>query len=104
MSVSSASGGASALNGSAWIIVSAARSCSSLSTRSTWASSGLVPCLVVGVLEIGVSVFVERADALDPVGVDGRTPVRLHHDRDGLFGRLTVTESDRAFHCPYRGR
>ena len=65
--VSSASGGASALKGRPWIIVSAARSRSRSFAKAT---VGLLEVLVVGVLEAGVAVLVEGADALDPVRMD----------------------------------
>ena len=60
--------------------------------------------LVVGILEGGVSVLVERADALDPVGVDRRAPVGFHHDRDRLLGRLPLAKPDSAFHGLHGGR
>ena len=55
---------------------------------------------VVGILEVGLAVFVERADALDSVGMDGRAPVRLHHDRDGLLDRFALAHSDRLLDPP----
>src|SRR3954447_16040082 len=78
MSVSSASGGASALNGSAWTIVRAARE----SVTSE-----------VSIGELRVAVVVERADALGAVGVHGRAPVGIHHDRDGLLDRLAFAQA-----------
>src|SRR4051812_36521588 len=101
MSASSASGGASALNGRPWIIVSAARS---RSRSSAMATVGLLRFLVVGVLEGRVAVLVEGADAFDPVGMDCRAPVGLHHDRNGLLGRLTLAQPDGPFHRLHRGR
>jgi hypothetical protein len=59
---------------------------------------------VVGILEVGLAVFVERADALDSVGMDGRAPVRLHHDRDGLLDWLALAHPDRLLDCLYRSR
>src|SRR5690349_16745142 len=56
--------------------------------------SGGIRGSVVGVQELGLTVFVERADALDPVGVYGRAPVRLHHDRYGLLDRLALAQAD----------
>src|SRR4051794_22108535 len=98
MSPWSASGGASALNGSPWIIVSAA--------RARWRSSATAMFLSllvvglcrgrgrseVGILEGRVAPVVEGADALDPVGMHGRPPVGVHHDRDGLLDRLSLAE------------
>src|SRR3954447_722516 len=101
MSASSASGGASALKGRPWIIVSAARSrCRS----SAMATVGLLGLLVVGVLEGWVAVFVKGTDAFHPVGMDCRAPVGFHHDRDGLLGRLTLAQPDGPFHRLNRGR
>ena len=54
-----------------------------------------VPASVVGVLEGRVAVVVEGADALDAVGMHGRAPVRLHHDRDRLLDRLPLAQSAR---------
>ena len=59
---------------------------------------------VVRGLKGGLAVFVERADAFDAVGMDGRAPVRLHHDRDGLLDRLALAHPDRLLDCLYRGR
>src|SRR4051812_38659987 len=98
MSAWRAAGGASALYGAGLIIRSAARALSrSLGAvmaeallTTVWL--GPVLRLVVGVLERGLPVFVERADPLDPVGMDRRAPVRIHHDRDRLLDRLSLTE------------
>jgi hypothetical protein len=59
---------------------------------------------VVGILEVGLAVFVERADALDSVGMDGGAPVRLHHDRDGLLDWLALAHPDRLLDCLDRSR
>ena len=59
---------------------------------------------VVGVLEVGLAAFVERADAFDSIGMDGRTPVRLHHDRDRLLDRLALAHPDRLLDRLYRSR
>ena len=75
--------------------------------RGVSASGGLaVHCgaSVVGILEVGLAVFVERADAFDSVGMDGGAPVRLHHDRDSLLNRLALTHPDRLLDSLYRGR
>src|SRR4051795_3295501 len=105
MSSTSAAGGASALNGIPWIIVSPTRDCSSSSATamshppvSRWCAS------VVGVLKVGVTAVVEGADPLDAVGVDGRAPVGLHHDCDRLFDRLSLTHPRGALHGLHRGR
>ena len=60
--------------------------------------------LAVGILEVGLAAFVEGADALDSIGMDGRAPVRLHHDRDGLLDRLALAHPDRLLDGLYRGR
>src|SRR4051794_16902548 len=105
MSPWSASGGASALNGSPWIIVSAARarwrsSATAMSFSlllSVWAASR--GSSEIGILERRIASVVERADSLHPVGMDGRPPVRVHHDRDGLLDRLTLSEPHGALRC-----
>src|SRR3954465_11306402 len=91
MSPWSPSGGASALNGSAWIMVSAARAC--------WSSSATAIVLQpprshseVRILEGRIAPVVEGADALRPVGMHRRPPVRVHHDRDRLLDRLALAE------------
>src|SRR5215216_6941563 len=100
MSPVRASGGASALKGSPWIIVSAARACCRSSAKvmlpaSSWIAAVRPGCAsVVGILEGGLPVVVEGADAFDPVWVHGRAPVGLHHDRDGLLDRLPLTHPD----------
>ena len=58
----------------------------------------------VGILEVGLAAFVEGADALDSIGMDGRAPVRLHHDRDGLLDRFALAHPDRLLDGLYRGR
>jgi hypothetical protein len=58
---------------------------------------------VVGIGEGGLAVFVERADAFDAIGMDGRAPVCLHHDRDGLLDRLALTHPDRLLDGLYCG-
>jgi hypothetical protein len=58
---------------------------------------------VVGIGEGGLAIFVERADALDSVGMDGGAPVCLHHDRDGLLDRLALAHPDRLLDGLYRG-
>src|SRR5215203_4777038 len=57
-----------------------------------WAAS------VVGVLEGWLAVVVEGADALNAVWVDGRAPVRLHHDRDRLLDRLPLAHPHGPLH------
>src|SRR4051794_27044093 len=108
MSPVRASGAASALNGSPWIIVSAARDCARSSVTLMVSSSGGTAVRpgsltsVVGILERRNAVVVEGADAFDPVRVHRRAPVRLHHDRDGLFDRLALAEANGALdrlHC-----
>src|SRR5215207_6090601 len=100
MSPIRASGGASALKGSPWIIVSAARVCCRSSAKvmfpaSSWIAAVRPGCAsVVGILEGGLPVVVEGADAFDPVWMDGRPPVGFHHDRDGLLGRLPLAQAD----------
>ena len=49
---------------------------------------------VVGVLEDRLAALVEGADAVDAVGMHGRAPVGLHHDRDRLLDRLPVAHVD----------
>ncbi len=70
--------------------------------------SGLCRCAppaqasVVGIGEGGIAIFVERANAFDAIGMDGRAPVFLHHDRDGLLDRLALAHPDRlldGLHC-----
>jgi hypothetical protein len=63
-----------------------------------------VRCLAVGILEVGLAVLVEGADALDSIGMDGRAPVRFHHDRDGLLDRFALAHPDRLLDGLYRGR
>ena len=58
---------------------------------------------VVGIGEGGLAVFVERSDALGAIGMDGRAPVCLHHDRDGLLDRLALAHPDRLLDGLYRG-
>src|SRR5215211_2496537 len=100
MSPIRASGGASALKGSPWIIVSAARAFSRSSAKvmlpaSSWIAAVRPGCAsVVGILEGGLPVVVEGADAFDPVRMHRRAPVRLHHDRDGLLDRLALAHSN----------
>src|SRR3954447_22094420 len=103
MSPSSAAGGASALYGIPWIMITPERDCS----RSSVTAMVLPPARgsIVGVLEVGVAALVEGADFLDPVGVDGGAPVRLHHDRDRLFDRLSLAHAHRALNGLHsRGR
>ena len=50
---------------------------------------------VVGVGESRLAAFVERTDAFDSVGMDGRAPVRLHHDGYRLLDRLPLAHADR---------
>src|SRR5438034_7664693 len=57
---------------------------------------------VVGILEGRLAAFVEGADALDAVGMDGRPPMHVHHDRDRLLGRLPFAELDRPLDGLYR--
>ena len=45
---------------------------------------------MVGIGEGGLAVFVERSDAFGAIGMDGRAPVCLHHDRDRLLDRLAL--------------
>src|SRR3954464_6094295 len=92
MSPTSASGGASALYGAGLIICSAARARAS---SSATAMAGPPVASVVGVSEGRLATVVERADALDAVGVDGRPPVHVHHGRDRLLGRLAFAEVHR---------
>src|SRR3954447_9420052 len=107
MSATSAVVGASALNGEALIIVSAARDCSRPSAtamsqppdRSVGSAGG---ASVVGVLEVRVTAFVEGADSFDAVGMDRRTPVRLHHDRDRLLDRLPFAHPHGPLDCLHR--
>src|SRR6266545_4080451 len=101
MSPASACGGASALNGAGWIMFSAARARSRSSItamsrppRCSEIDSRRRPS-VVGIPEGRLAVVVECADALDAVGMNGRAPVGLHHDRDGLFDRLSLAHADR---------
>src|SRR5215216_2919954 len=100
MSPFRASGGASALKGSPWIIVSAARACPRSSAKVMLPASSWMAAVrpdhasVVGILKAGLPVVVEGADAFDPVWMDGRAPVRLHHDRDGLLDRLPLAQAD----------
>ena len=54
---------------------------------------------VVGVAEGRVAIFVEGADAFDAIGMHGRAPMRVHHDRDRLLGRLPLAE----VHGPFDG-
>jgi hypothetical protein len=58
---------------------------------------------VVGIGEGGLAIFVERADALGAIGMDGGAPVCLHHDRDGLLDRLALTHPDRLLDGLYCG-
>src|SRR5215216_5582693 len=90
MSPLRASGGASALKGSWAIITSADRACSR-SSATAMAQSPRVS--VIGVLEGRLAVLVEGADPLDAIGMHGRAPVRLHHDRDRLFDRLPLAHA-----------
>src|SRR3982750_772103 len=94
MSLSSAAGGASALYGIPWIMITAARDCA----RSSAMAMVLPPARgsVVGVLEVGVAAVVKGTDSLDAVRVDGGAPVRLHHDRDRLLDRLSLAQAHRA--------
>src|SRR5689334_21470591 len=66
--------------------------------------SGGLRSSVVGVQEMGVAVLAERADALDPVRVYGRAPMRLHHDRYGLLDRLALAHADGPFDRLHRRR
>src|SRR4051795_3376616 len=93
MSPSSAAGGASALYGIPWIMITSARDCASSSAMAMV----LPPARgsVVGVLEVGVAAVVEGTDSLDAVRVDCGAPVRLHHDRDRLLDRLSLAHA----HC-----
>src|SRR3954453_15398644 len=102
MSPSSAAGGASALYGIAWIMITPARDCS----RSSATAMVLPPARgsVVGVLEVGVAAVVEGTDSLHAVRVDGGAPVRLHHDRDRLLDRLSVAHAHRALYRLDGGR
>jgi hypothetical protein len=59
---------------------------------------------VVGVGEGRLAAFVERTDAFDSVGMDGRAPVRLHHDGDRLLDRLPLAHPDRLLDRLYRSR
>src|SRR5215218_10881937 len=105
MSPVRASGGASALKGSPWIIVSAARACARSSAKvmfpaSSWLAAVRPGCAsVVGILEGGLPVGVEGADTFDPVWMDSRAPVGLHHDRDGLLDRLPLAHLDGSPDC-----
>src|SRR3954447_18675597 len=98
MSPTRAAGGASALYGAGLIITNAAR----VVSRSSVTVMGEPPgrwtdrTSEVGVLEGGIAAVVEGTDPLDAVGVDRRTPVRVHHDRDRLLDRLARAEVDRA--------
>src|SRR3982751_3618616 len=94
MSPPSAAGGASALYGIPWIMITPARDCSSSSVTAMVLPPGRR--LVVGVLEGGVAAVVEGTDSLDAVRVDGGAPVRLHHDRDRLLDRLSLAHAHRA--------
>ena len=58
---------------------------------------------VVGIGEGGLTIIVERADAFGAIGMDGRAPVCLHHDRDGLLDRLALAHPDRLLDGLYRG-
>src|SRR5436189_5577693 len=93
MSPSSAAGGASALYGIPWIMITPARDCS----RSSATAMMLPPARgsVVGVLEVGVAAVVEGTDSIDAVRVDGGAQVRLHHDRDRLIDRLSLAHAQR---------
>ena len=66
------------------------------------ASREIGPDSVVGVLEVGIAVVVECADAFDAVGVHSRAPVGLHHDRDGLLDRLPLAHVHSALDRLYR--
>ena len=58
---------------------------------------------VVGIGEGGLAIFVERADAFGAIRMHGGAPVCLHHDRDGLLGRLALAHPDRLLDGLYRG-
>ncbi len=51
---------------------------------------------IVGVLKGWFTAFVEGADPLDAVRVNGGAPVRVHHDRDRLLDRLSLAQVHRA--------
>src|SRR5918993_2935304 len=95
MSVVSASGGASALNGSAWTIVRSTRAASMSSISAKGCLSWSRRWSVVGVRELGVAVLVERTDALGAIGMHGRAPMGFHHDRHGLLDRLPLSQAHR---------
>src|SRR4051794_30638558 len=105
----SACGGASALYGAGLIIASAARAdCrwSATVMRSAFLSVGRArhAASEVGVVEVRVAAVVEGSDSFDPVGVDGRAPVGVHHDRDRLFNRLPFAQVDGALDRLHRRR
>src|SRR5918995_4131076 len=104
MSVASASGGASALNGSAWTIVRPTRAASMSSISAKGCLSWSRGWSVVRVRELGVAVIVERTDALGAVRVHGRAPVGLHHGRHGLLDRLPLPQAHRLLDGLHRGR
>ena len=58
---------------------------------------------VVGICEGGLAVFVQRSDAFGAIGMDGRAPVCLHHDRDGLLDQLALAQPDRLLDGLYCG-
>ena len=68
---------ASALKGSGWIIVKAARDCSRFSLTTISACLLLSWPLIVGVLGRRIAVLVESANPFDPVWMYGRAPVLL---------------------------
>ncbi len=69
--------------------------------RGAW--RGVPFGLAVGILEVGLAVLVEGADALDSIGMDGRAPVGFHHDRDGLLDRFALAHPDRLLDGLYCG-
>src|SRR3954462_9205117 len=113
MSPVNASGGASALKGWRWIIVSAERACRRLSSASIVGSSSITVVdhlsrqggsSVVRVLEVRVTVLVEGTDPFHAIWVHGGAPMGLHHDGDRLLDRLPLTHLDSALDRLHRSR
>jgi len=48
-----------------------------------------------GIRKLRFPAFGEGLDSLDPVGMNDRAPVLIHHDRDGLLYRLALAHLDR---------
>src|SRR4051794_39099113 len=105
MSPVNASGGASALKGWRWIIVSAERACRRLSSASMVGSSSITVVdhlsgqggsSVVRVLEVRFRVFLEGTDPLHAIWGQGGAAMGLLHQGVGLPDRLPPARRDRA--------